>query len=81
MDEYIDDGWSGTNFDRPGVQRLLEDAKNGRINVIIVKDLSRFGETTLRSVGIRIIFSRRSMFALSRSETMWIRQNRQVGWI
>lgn len=43
IDEYIDDGWSGTNFQRPGVQRLLEDAKNGRINVIIVKDLSRFG--------------------------------------
>lgn len=43
VDEYIDDGWSGTNFDRPGVQRLLEDAKNGRINVILVKDLSRFG--------------------------------------
>lgn len=43
VDEYIDDGWSGTNFDRPGVRRLLEDAKNGRINVIIVKDLSRFG--------------------------------------
>ena len=43
IDEYIDDGWSGTNFNRPGVQRLLEDAKNGRINVIIVKDLSRFG--------------------------------------
>ena len=43
IDEYIDDGWSGTNFQRPGVQRLLEDAKSGRINVIIVKDLSRFG--------------------------------------
>lgn len=43
VDEYIDDGWTGTNFNRPGVQRLLEDAKNGRINVIIVKDLSRFG--------------------------------------
>ena len=42
-DTYIDDGWSGTNFNRPGVQRLLEDAKNGRINTIIVKDLSRFG--------------------------------------
>ena len=39
----MDDRWSGTNFDRPGVQRLIEDAKNGRINVIIVKDLSRFG--------------------------------------
>ena len=34
VDEYIDDGWSGTNFQRPGVQRLLEDAKNGKINVI-----------------------------------------------
>ena len=43
VDTYIDDGWSGTSFDRPGVKRLLEDAKIGRINVIIVKDLSRFG--------------------------------------
>ncbi len=40
---YIDDGYSGTNFNRPGVKRLLEDAKSGRINVILVKDLSRFG--------------------------------------
>lgn len=43
IDEYVDDGYSGTNFDRPEVQRLLEDAKNGRIDTIIVKDLSRFG--------------------------------------
>ena len=42
-DEYIDDGVSGTTFNRPGVQRLLDDAKNGIINTIIVKDLSRFG--------------------------------------
>ena len=39
----IDDGYSGTNFDRPGVKRLIEDAKAKRINVILVKDLSRFG--------------------------------------
>ena len=45
VDEYIDDGWSGTTFERPEVQRLLEDAKNGRINTIIVKDLSRFGRS------------------------------------
>ena len=38
-----DDGYSGTNFDRPGVKRLIEDAKAKRINVILVKDLSRFG--------------------------------------
>jgi len=42
-DTYCDDGYSGTNFDRPGVQRLIADAKSGRINVILVKDLSRFG--------------------------------------
>lgn len=41
--EYIDDGVSGTTFDRPEVQRLLDDAKTGTINTIIVKDLSRFG--------------------------------------
>ena len=42
-DEYIDDGVSGTTFQRPEVQRLLDDAKTGMINTIIVKDLSRFG--------------------------------------
>ncbi len=41
--EYIDDGISGTTFNRPGVQRLLDDAKNGIINTILVKDMSRFG--------------------------------------
>ena len=41
--EYIDDGISGTTFQRPEVQRLLDDAKTGIINTIIVKDLSRFG--------------------------------------
>lgn len=43
VDVYIDDGYSGTSFDRPGVRRLIEDAKKKRINVIVVKDLSRFG--------------------------------------
>lgn len=42
-DEYIDDGVSGTTFQRPEVQRLLDDAKTEVINTIIVKDLSRFG--------------------------------------
>jgi len=40
---YVDDGWSGTNFQRPAFQKMLGDAKEGVINLIIVKDLSRFG--------------------------------------
>ncbi len=47
-DEYIDDGISGTSFNRPGVQRMLEDAKNGKINLIICKDLSRFGRNYIQ---------------------------------
>ena len=42
-DEYIDDGWSGTNFERPGFRRMMADADAGKINCIITKDLSRFG--------------------------------------
>lgn len=47
-DEYIDDGWSGTDFDRPGVKRLLDDAKDGKIDTIVVKDLSRFGRNYIQ---------------------------------
>ena len=40
---YEDDGYSGTSFDRHGVRQLLDDAKSGKINLILCKDLSRFG--------------------------------------
>ena len=42
-DTYIDDGFTGTDFNRPSFQRLLEDMKSGNINCVIVKDLSRLG--------------------------------------
>jgi DNA invertase Pin-like site-specific DNA recombinase len=45
--EYFDDGRTGTNFSRPGIQRLLEEAEAGKIQCIIVKDLSRFGRRYL----------------------------------
>lgn len=47
-DVYVDDGVSGTTFEREGVQRLLDDAKAGIINLIIVKDLSRFGRNYIQ---------------------------------
>ena len=47
-DEYVDDGISGVSFDRPGVQRMLDDAKAGRINLIICKDMSRFGRNYIQ---------------------------------
>ncbi len=48
VQEYVDDGWSGTDFSRPAVSRLLDDAKTGKIDTIIVKDLSRFGRNYIQ---------------------------------
>lgn len=47
-DEYVDDGISGVTFERPGVKRLLEDAKAGYINLILCKDMSRFGRNYIQ---------------------------------
>ena len=43
VDTYVDNGFTGTNFDRPEWNRLMLDVQQGRINAIVVKDLSRFG--------------------------------------
>ena len=56
VDVYQDDGWSGTNQNRPDLQRLLQDVKNKRINTVLIKDLSRLGRNYLEVGNLSEVF-------------------------
>lgn len=47
--EYVDDGISGTTFDRPSFNELLQDIENQNINMVITKDLSRLGRDYIKT--------------------------------
>ena len=49
VDTYIDDGYSGTTYDRPAFQRMMQDVEDRKVNCIIVKDLSRFGRNYIET--------------------------------
>ncbi len=49
VDYYIDDGFSGTNFDRPDFQRMINDIEDGKVNMVLTKDLSRLGRDYIRT--------------------------------
>lgn len=46
---YVDNGFSGTKFQRPAFEEMMQDMKDGRINCIVVKDLSRLGRNYLEA--------------------------------
>lgn len=80
FDIYIDDGYSGTNFNRPGFQRMIGDIESGKVNCVIVKDLSRFGrdyidtgrylERIFPDLGVRFVAVMDNIDSMKRSYDM-----------
>ena len=69
IDYYIDDGYSGTNFDRPEFQRMLEDIKNKKIDVILIKDLSRLGRNYIETGNfVEVVFPAMGVSVISVEE-------------
>lgn len=62
VDVFIDDGYTGSNFDRPEFQRMMKSMKAGNLDCIIVKDLSRFGR---ERIGVTIITTAMIMWVVS----------------
>ena len=56
VDIYVDDGYTGTNFERPGFKRMVEDIECGKINMVITKDLSRLGRDHVMTVFMLNLF-------------------------
>ena len=71
--EFCDDGFSGTNFDRPDFAKMIECAKHGEISCIVVKDLSRFS-VSASSLSMTIMTARNMKARLS----VWILPSRTL---
>lgn len=68
---YTDDGWSGTNFDRPDFQRMKRDIESGGIDIVLVKDLSRLGRNQIEtSLCIQVFFPEHQVRFIAVSENI-----------
>ena len=64
---YIDDGYSGTNYDRPAFRQLIKDIQGGEMSTFITKDLSRLGRNYLETgTYIEVFFPNHSWFSETR---------------
>ncbi|MBS6397957.1 MAG: recombinase family protein [Clostridiales bacterium] len=81
-DYYVDDGYSGTNFERPGFRRMMEAVEKGEVDCILVKDLSRFGRDYIETgryleryfpeKGIRFIAAADQIDSLERAYNLFL---------
>ena len=74
---YVDDGYTGRNFNRPAFQRMIADIEAGKIGCVITKDLSRLGRNYIEAGSYIEIFSQNTMYAISPSRTAWTALTRQ----
>lgn len=80
VDYYIDDGYSGTNFDRPEFKRMLEDIKNKEIDIIIIKDLSRLGRNYIETGNfLEVVFPAMGVSVISVNENCEIDSSSYYG--
>ena len=75
---FIDDGVSGVTFDRPGFNRLVQDATDHKINLVLTKDLSRLGRDYIEAGKLPTSFFRPSDAASLPSTTGWTRSARTM---
>ena len=79
VSEKVDDGYSGVNFERPGFKEMMEDIRAGRVDCVIVKDLSRFGRNYIEAgnyiervfpfIGVRFIAINDSYDSIDRNQS------------
>lgn len=68
---YVDDGYTGRNFNRPSFQRMIADIEAGKIGCVITKDLSRLGRNYIEAGSYIEIFFQSTMYDILPLQTEW----------